>query len=132
MTTELTLLYYSTIILLIQIMVPATLALLGKGVPWGVSNREDSSEVSDMHGRCLRARNNMIENYIMFTALILIAHNADITNNMTVLGAQLFFWGRLGHMVTYTAGIVLVRTIAWLIAIIGLVLIGLEICSAIM
>jgi uncharacterized MAPEG superfamily protein len=123
MTVELTLLFYSTILLVVQILIPASMALLGKGIPWGVSNREISDEVSDMHGRCLRARNNMIENLLTFAIIVLIAHNAGITSDNTVLGAQLFFWGRVGHMLSYTAGIIWVRTIAWLVALVGMLLI---------
>lgn len=131
MTAELTLLFYSTILLLVQILIPASMALLKRGVPWGVSNRELSDEVSAMHGRCLRARNNMIENFVLFTALVLIANSVGITTENTILGAQLFFWGRVAHMITYTAGIIWVRTIAWLVAVIGIVLIAIDICNAI-
>ncbi len=131
MTAELTLLFYSTVLLLVQVMIPASMALMKRGIPWGVSNREVSDEVSDIHGRCLRARNNMIENFLMFAAVVLIAHLAGITSENTILGAQLFFWGRVGHMLTYTVGITWVRTIAWLIALIGIILIGMDICTAI-
>ena len=66
----------------------------------------------------------------LFAALILIANLAGVSNENTVLGAQLFFWGRLGHMVTYAAGLVPVRTVAWLIALVGIILLAVEICGA--
>ena len=45
---------------------------------------------------------------------------------MTLLGAQLFFWGRLAHAVIYVAGIPWLRTAAWAISAVGLVLIFLQ------
>ena len=45
---------------------------------------------------------------------------------MTLLGAQLFFWGRVGHAVLYIAGIPWARTAAWLVSVIGLLLIFLQ------
>jgi uncharacterized MAPEG superfamily protein len=41
---------------------------------------------------------------------------------MTLLGAQLFFWGRVAHAVIYIAGIAWARTIAWAVSVAGLVL----------
>ncbi len=45
---------------------------------------------------------------------------------MTLLGAQLFFWGRLAHAVVYIAGIPWVQTVAWFVSVIGLLLIFLQ------
>ena len=42
---------------------------------------------------------------------------------MTLLGAQLFFWGRVAHAAIYVAGIPWLRTGAWGVSIAGLVLI---------
>jgi uncharacterized MAPEG superfamily protein len=48
------------------------------------------------------------------------------SNSMTVLGAQLFFWGRVAYAAIYVAGIAYLRTAAWAVSIIGLVLIFLQ------
>ena len=42
---------------------------------------------------------------------------------MTLLGAQLFFWGRVAHAIVYIAGIPWARTVAWTVSVIGLILI---------
>ena len=42
---------------------------------------------------------------------------------MTLLGAQLFFWGRVAHAIVYIAGIPWLRTAAWGVSVIGLILI---------
>ena len=46
---------------------------------------------------------------------------------MTALGAQLFFWARLAYAAIYLAGIPWLRTGAWTISVIGLILIFLQV-----
>jgi uncharacterized MAPEG superfamily protein len=58
--------------------------------------------------------------------LVLIANAADISNQWTVLGAQLFFWSRLAHAVWYIAGWPIVRPLLWLAGIVACALIFLS------
>jgi uncharacterized MAPEG superfamily protein len=60
---------------------------------------------------------------VLFAPLIIIADIAGRDNGMTQLGAQLFFWARAAYAVLYLAGIPYVRTLAWLVSVVGLVLI---------
>jgi uncharacterized MAPEG superfamily protein len=59
---------------------------------------------------------------VLFAILVLVAQIANIHTGMTLLGAQLFFWGRVAHAVIYIAGIAWARTIAWAVSVAGLVL----------
>ena len=43
-----------------------------------------------------------------------------------VLGAQLFFWGRFAYALLYTGGIAWLRTGAWFVSVIGMVLMFLQ------
>ena len=70
-----------------------------------------------------RAHRNMLESLVLFAIVVFAAHIAGIHNAMTLLGAQLFFWGRLAHAAIYIAGIPWLRTGAWGVSIAGLVLI---------
>jgi uncharacterized MAPEG superfamily protein len=60
---------------------------------------------------------------VLFAALVLVAVVAGKANDMTLLGAQIFFWARLAYAAIYIAGITWVRTVVWLVSVIGLVLI---------
>jgi uncharacterized MAPEG superfamily protein len=60
---------------------------------------------------------------VLFAILVLIAKAVGVGNSMTLLGAQLFFWGRVAHAVLYIAGIPWARTGAWAVSVVGLVLI---------
>ena len=88
-----------------------------------VGNREGLPEITGWGGRAARAHYNMLENLVLFASLVLVAVVAGKTNDMTLLGAQLFFWARLAYAAIYVAGIIWIRTLAWLISVIGLVLI---------
>lgn len=59
-------------------------------------------------------------------ALVLVAVTAGKTNAMTLLGAQLFFWARLVYVPVYIAGIPWLRTGVWTVAMVGLILIFLQ------
>ena len=69
----------------------------------------------------------MLENLVLFAILVLAARHLNISNATTVLGAQLFLWGRVAHAVLYIAGVPWVRTAAWAVSIVGLLLILLQI-----
>jgi uncharacterized MAPEG superfamily protein len=130
MSVELTLLFYSALLLLLQISAPAIMAILANGIPWGLSNRDTPPTSSDMYKRALRARNNLLENLIVFAILILVASAAGVSTENTVFGAQLFFWGRIAHFITYLAGIIYARTLAWLVSFVGMILIALDIWAS--
>jgi len=65
----------------------------------------------------------MLENLVLFAALVLTAQVAGRTGAMTALGAQLFFWARLAYAVIYVAGVPWLRTAVFAVSIVGLVLI---------
>lgn len=108
----------------------AVVAVLGAwqevGLPRLAGNREGLGEMPGWAGRAARAHRNMLENLVLFAILVLAARAANISNAMTLLGAQLFFWGRVAHGILYLAGIAWVRTAAWAVSVIGLLLIFLQ------
>jgi len=68
----------------------------------------------------------MLENLPLFVALVLIAHIARRTDEMVVLGSEIFFAARIAHAVIYIAGIPWIRTVAFAVSVAGLVLIFLQ------
>jgi uncharacterized MAPEG superfamily protein len=91
-----------------------------------VGNREGLREMTGWAGRAARAHRNMLANLILFAVLLLVAHIVGVHNPMTLLGAQLFFWGRVAHAIVYIAGLPWLRTVAWTVSVVGLVLIVLQ------
>ena len=99
------------------------------GLPTLAGNRENLPEMTGWAGRAERAHRNMLESLVLFAIGVLAARALNISNGMTVLGAQLFFWGRVAHAALYIAGIPWLRTAAWLLSVVGLVLIFLQLIA---
>jgi len=125
MTTELTLLLYSVVLMFAIILAPAVLAIIENGVLTQAGPRDNLPEPSVLLARLRRLAANMQENLVMFAAIVLIAHSAGVSDSNTVLGAQLFFYGRLAHALIYAAGVPLIRPLAWSVSAVGMVMIAL-------
>jgi uncharacterized MAPEG superfamily protein len=122
MTTELTMLLWSAVLCLALPNVPVIgLTSLPGGLAWGVGNRgKPMAGEPEWLGRARRAHANLVENLVVFAALVLTAYVAGRLNYWTALGSQLFFWGRLAHAVTYIGGLVPWRTLAFGVAVAGM------------
>lgn len=123
MKPELTLLVWAVLLAFVQVVVAVQGAMMQVGLPALVGNREKFPELTGWAGRASRAQRNMVENLVLFAALVLVAVVADKTNAMTLLGAQIFFWARVAYAVVYLVGIPWLRTGVWTVSVIGLALI---------
>ena len=106
-----------------QALVAVSGATLQVGLPALAGNREGLPPFTGWAGRAQRAHRNMLESLVLFAALILIAVVSQKTNATTLLGAQLFFWARLVYAGVDVAGLPWLRTLVWLISVVGLIMI---------
>ena len=123
MQPELSLLVWSVVLMFVQMLIAVGGATLQVGLPALAGNREGLPEFKGWTGRAMRAHQNMLQNIVLFTALVIVAVLANRTNSTTLLGAQLFFWARLVYAFVYLAGIPWVRTGVWTVSVIGLIMI---------
>jgi len=123
MRPELNLLVWAAALTVVQVLVAVTGAFNQVGLMKLVGNREGMPEILGWAGRAERAHLNMVQNLVLFAALVLVAVATGKTNETTVLGAQLFFWSRVAYAIIYVAGITWLRTLSWLVSVIGLILI---------
>ncbi len=122
MTPELAYLVWSAALTFVVMLVSVAGATLQVGLPALAGNRDGLPEAAGWAGRAARAHRNMLENLVLFAILVLVAHALGIRNSMTLLGVQLFFWGRVAHAAIYIAGIPWARTAAWAVSVVGLLL----------
>ena len=92
MKPEFMLLLWAVLLTVVQAVVAAQGAMLQVGLPALAGNREGLPEIRGWAGRAARAHRNMLENLVLFAALVLVAAAAGKTNATTLLGAQIFFW----------------------------------------
>ena len=126
MKPELMLLTWVVVLTFVQMLVAVTGATLQVGLPVLAGNRETLPPITGWAGRAQRAHRNMIENLVLFAALVLVCIVADKTNATTLLGAQIFLWARVGYAIVYIAGVPWLRTGVWFVSAIGLVMIFLQ------
>ena len=65
--------------------------------------------------RLANAHRNAIENLVVFAPLALGVHVLGLGSTATATAAALFFWSRLAHVLIYTFGVPLLRTVAFLV-----------------
>jgi len=96
------------------------------GMRVALGNRDDVPEPTPLAARADRAAKNMLENVVLFTALVAAAHLVGRGSSERVtLGANLFFWARVAYWPTYLAGIPGLRTLIWTVGVAGCGLVGL-------
>jgi len=123
MKPELTLLTCAVVLTLVQAVIAVLGAVMQVGLPALAGNREGTPEIKGWGGRAARAHRNMLENLVLFAALVLVAVVAGRTNAMTLLGAQIFVWARLVYAVVYVVGLLWIRTAVWGVSVAGLAMI---------
>jgi uncharacterized MAPEG superfamily protein len=123
MKTELLLLVWAVLLTFVQMLVAVMGATLQVGLPSLAGNREGLAPCTGWAGRAARAHRNMLENLVLFAALVLVAVVGGKANSTTLLGAQIFLWARVAYAVIYVAGIPWLRTAVWFVSVIGLALI---------
>jgi uncharacterized MAPEG superfamily protein len=123
MTPELTYLAYSIILLFVVVFVQASAGIRQHGGLVLANNRDNLPDPNTFVARAKRNVDNMRENLWFFAPGILIAAIIGLSNQWTILGAQIFFFARLAHSITYLAGWPFIRPLFWFAGIVGCALI---------
>jgi uncharacterized MAPEG superfamily protein len=93
------------------------------GLAHNAGARDGAVDKSVFVQRAKRANQNMIESMVMFVPLILLAIQTDNTGKYASIGAAMFFFGRLAYAPLYWFGVPWLRSAAWFVSIIGIILI---------
>jgi len=87
--------------------------IMVRGLFDAVGYPENPAPLAGWAQKMKAAHYNAVENLVIFAALVLIANAANISNDMTVLACELYFWARLVHFLAYGFAIPWVRTLAF-------------------
>jgi uncharacterized MAPEG superfamily protein len=63
--------------------------------------------------RLMFAHDNAVENLVIFATLVLILAQLDYSTKWTALACAVYFWARLAHVIVYTMGVPVFRTLSF-------------------
>ncbi|MDP1913332.1 MAPEG family protein [Brevundimonas sp.] len=124
MTPEFLMLAFTLILAIVQIGWAGAARTAELGVKWNAGPRDGEAPAPGrLAGRLIRAQANLFETLPLFAAAVIMAHIAGKDGQLTLVGAPLYFFGRLLYLPLYALGTPYVRTLAWLVALAGLVMV---------
>jgi uncharacterized MAPEG superfamily protein len=123
MKIELLMLAYSVGLLFVLILIQAISGTLSQGLMNLANSRDNLPPKGVFQARAGRTVDNHREGLTLFAPLVLIAAVSGISTELTVLGAQLFFYSRVAHAAIYLAGVPFVRPAVWTVGIVGIAMI---------
>jgi uncharacterized MAPEG superfamily protein len=94
--------------------------IMVRGVTGAMANpsRNDKPQ-AEWANRLMFAHDNAVENLIVFAPLVLILNAADVSTPTTVLACAVYFWSRVVHLIVYTLGLPIFRTLAFVVGFVA-------------
>lgn len=124
MAIELTLLGYTLVLALVYIMAAAQARTRQYGATWNTGARDEAMPpLRPVPARLVRAQANLFETLPLFAAAVLAVVVAGRTGVLSEVGAWMYLLGRLVYLPLYALGVPVVRTLVWMAASVGLVLV---------
>ncbi len=128
MTVELQMLAWSVVLGFIYLGAAAMAITKVRGPQWNMSARDQKMpELTGVPARLDRAFQNFKETFPFFVAAVVITEFVSRTsgsqNSLSVIGAHLYFWARLIYLPLYAFGVPGVRTLVWLVSVVGIFLV---------
>jgi uncharacterized MAPEG superfamily protein len=77
--------------------------------------------------RLMFAHDNAVENLVVFAPLVLILAQLDYSTKWTVYAAAVYFWARVAHLLVYTLGLPVFRTLAFTVGFLAQAVLALAI-----
>ncbi len=121
MAVELKILALGSLLLVIYIFTATRFKTAQYGRKWNIGARDEAlPPPSPLTGRTMRAQANFEETFPIAIVALLGVVLASRTSHLTALGGWIWLGARLAYLPIYAAGIPVVRTIVFLISMVGL------------
>lgn len=130
MPAEYKFLLLSALLLIVMTIVQSMFGFRDHSLSALAGPRDGLVDKSVVLGRAKRANANMQTGLVIFGLMILLAGQLNLFSAGTALGAALFFWGRVAYAPLYWLGVPWLRTVAWAVSIVGIILIAKELVMA--
>ena len=120
---ELKLLAATVIVGLIQLVWATAVARRDQDPAWVLGPQDEKKPLGVQAARLDRAFRNFMETFPLFAAAVIAADLAGKLGALTLWGATLYAAGRAVYAPLYAAGVPVARTLVWIVATIGLLLV---------
>jgi uncharacterized MAPEG superfamily protein len=118
------LLALSILLGLLHVLLAGFLVTQSRGPKWNVGNRDGEPPPVSVHAaRAERASRNFLETFPFFAAALVCAIATGRDGSLALLGAQLYFWARVAYLPIYLFGIPVIRSLVWIVSLVGLLLV---------
>jgi uncharacterized MAPEG superfamily protein len=124
MTIELDVLAWGCLLALLHIFAAVRVKTRQYGSKWNVGARDEELPAPQpIVGRLARAQVNFYETFPLYAAAALIVSLAHLNTRWTAIGALLWIGARLVYLPLYAAGVPYLRTAAWAVSLVGIVMV---------
>ena len=124
MPVELKILALGAVLLFVHIFTATRFKTAQYGRTWNVSARDEAPPPPNaMTGRTMRAQANFQETFPIAIVALLGVVVAGRTSPMTALGGWIWLGARVVYLPLYAAGVPVIRTIAFVVSMAGLVMV---------
>jgi uncharacterized MAPEG superfamily protein len=108
---------------IVHIVLASHSASLQRGYRWSAGPRDESlPPLKGVAGRLARASSNYLETFPFFAIAALAVVVTNSHSAWSTWGVYLYLGGRVVYLPLYAFGVVLVRSLLWNVAILGIVL----------
>ncbi len=121
MTPALYALAWTLVLAFIQILAFDMARTKQYGLDWNTGARDEAMPpLSPVAERLKRAQDNLFETLPLFIAAVLIAHVSGREAAVTGIGAHVFLAARVLYVPLYAYGVKKIRSLVWIVSIVGL------------
>lgn len=122
--TELLVLTWGCVLAFVHILAAAMVKTRQYGTKWNMGARdEELPPPQPIVGRLTRAQANFFETFPIMIAAVLIIGFMHLSDSQTALGAWLWLGGRVAYLPLYALGVPVVRSLAWGVSLIGIIMV---------
>ena len=124
MPTEIKILAWGALLLIVHIFAAVHLKTRQYGVTWNMGPRDDAvPPLNPLAGRLQRAEVNYLETLPIAIIALLGVVVANRTSGSTALGGWIWLGARVAYLPLYAAGVPVIRTLAFAVSIGGLAMV---------
>jgi uncharacterized MAPEG superfamily protein len=124
MPTEIKILAWASILLLVHIFAAVRFKTRQYGAKWNMGARDEAQPpLNPVAGRLQRAEANFVETLPIAIIALLGVVIANRTSATTALGGWIWLGARVAYLPLYAAGIPVIRTLVFVISLVGLAMV---------